>query len=412
MTKLFGIVVMAALAAGGYWLLSNPSSAAPVEAVQLTQADVEAVLTTNGRIEAAERYDVRSDASGRVVSVAVELGQSVRQDQTIATLKAGSAPVEAMRAEAERAQARLEGAKAGLRAVEQALPPSERRDIEARIESVEAAIEAFQSDRKSTQRLVERQAVPRVELETLDSKIRALQDDRAALLRQLNSQAGPAELERAQAAVREAEAAVRLAQSGLADAVIPAPSAGRVYALPVRPGDYLTPGAPVASIAAGERVEAVILVDEPELGRVQLGAEAQLTADAYPERRWRCTVERLPTVILEVDNRRVGEILCSVSGDAAGLIPNLTVDVAIRTAFAEHVPSLPRGAVQRGASGEFVWVVDAESTVRPVAVETGVRGADRVEILSGLDAGASVVLPAGRDLQAGDEVTVLEPLQP
>ena len=201
-----------------------------------------------------------------------------------------------------------------------------------------------------------------------------------------------------------------------AEALAHAPAGGRVYAVPVRVGDYVTPGTLLARIAADTRpdavrVEAVIFVDEPELGRVRLGDEATLTADAYPGLRWSCRVERLPTQVIELETRRVGELRCALGAmqpELDRLIPNLTVNVAIRTAFAPAALSLPREAIEQRGSEAYVWTLDAGSLARRTPVEIGVRGPDRVEIRDGLAEGGRVLLPAGQPLAEGSPVAVIE----
>jgi len=403
MTKVLGVLVLAALVAGGYWLISGPAEAPAVSAVRVERADVASILTTNGRIEAAERFEVYAGAAGRVLRVPVRVGDAVQGGRTLATIDAGPA-----RSEHARAQARLEAAQARVRALEAGLPPAERADLEIRISALQGSIDALLADRAATERLVERQAAPRLELAELDKQILELRNDQEALRQKLQAQPDPAALAGARASVREAEASVDLAERDLSSAVVRAPAAGRIYSLAVRPGEFVAPGQLVARLAGGGEVEAAIFVDEPEIGRVRLGAEARLTADAYPNRAWTCTVERLPTEIIQLDTRRVGEIRCLVDGKSEGLIPNLTVDIAIRTDFAANVPSLPREAVQRDGNGEFVWTVDEASHARRTRVETGVRSADRIEIRGGVAENQAVLLPAAEALSEGQLVAVSE----
>ena len=407
MIKLLGIALVAALAVGGFWLLSGPSPAPIVAVVQVERADLASILTTNGRIEAAERFEIFGETAGRVSAVPVQVGGMVKQGQPLVHVAAPAA-----QSERRRAAARLDAAKARLKALEAGIPAPERMDLETRITAIEGSLNALRSDRDVTQRLVERQAAPRSELADLDRRILELENDRDALQQKLKRQPDPFALDSAAADVREAQAALDLADRQFSASILRAPAPGRLYSLAVRPGDYITPGSAVAKIAGNEQVTAFIFVDEPELGRVTLGAEAALTADAYPDHRWTCTVERLPSEIIELNTRRVGEIRCGVSGATDGLIPNLTVDVAIQTASASNAPSLPREAIQRGPDGEFVWTLGSDSTARRTPIQTGVRSADRVEVRSGVDVGHRVLLPAERTLAEGKAVQLAEPPTP
>ncbi|MBI1356522.1 MAG: efflux RND transporter periplasmic adaptor subunit [Acidobacteria bacterium] len=404
MTKILGILLLVGLAVGGFWLVSGPSQAVAVRAIAVERADVANILTTNGRIEAAERVDVYSRAAGRVLSVGVEAGAPVKAGAVLATLDPG--PAEAQRRQAD---ARLEAARADLAALRRGPSPVERSETASQIASTERKLAAQREDRAALERLVERKAAPRVELEAAERQVAALEGELAALRRKLDPQPAPEALESAQAAVNEAQAAVEIATRAQSEAVVRAPVAGVAYSAPVRVGDYVTPGTLLARIAAGKRLEALIFVDEPELGRVQLGDEATLTADAYPGKSWTCRVDRLPTEVIELESRRVGELRCAVAEDQADLewlIPNLTVDVAIRTAFAANVLSLPREAIERRGSEETVWTLDDASLVRRKVIETGVRGPDRVEVRAGLSEGQRVLLPDGQALVEGQPVVL------
>ena len=155
-----------------------------------------------------------------------------------------------------------------------------------------------------------------------------------------------------------------------------------------------------------------LLIDEPELGKVRLGAEAILTADAYPDESWACRVDLLPTEVIEQGARRVGEARCTVDSAAseqkvARLIPNLTVDVRLPVDRAENVVSLPREAIGRDEGGDFVWMADG-GAARRRAVEVGMRGDERVEIASGLASGDRVIVPGAETLTDGVRVIVEE----
>ncbi|MEZ5364575.1 MAG: HlyD family efflux transporter periplasmic adaptor subunit [Bryobacterales bacterium] len=172
----------------------------------------------------------------------------------------------------------------------------------------------------------------------------------------------------------------------------------------MRPGDFVAPGTLVARIAGGPGVQARLFIDEPELGRVELGSRATLTADAYPGKTWSCAVDRLPSEIVELETRRVGEVLCSVDGEPGRLIPNLTVSARIPSAHVEAAPSLPREAVQHDSQGDYVWALDAENRLQRMTVETGVRGDARIEIRSGLELGTRVALPSAEPMHEGELV--------
>jgi multidrug efflux system membrane fusion protein len=89
------------------------------------------------------------------------------------------------------------------------------------------------------------------------------------------------------------------------------------------------------------------------------------------------------------------------------LFPNQFVNVALHVATRDNVVLVPSAAVQRGQSGAFVYVVDAERLVQRRAVVIGPQAADEVLVESGLEAGESVVVEGVDKLRDGIAV---EPL--
>jgi multidrug efflux pump subunit AcrA (membrane-fusion protein) len=147
-------------------------------------------------------------------------------------------------------------------------------------------------------------------------------------------------------------------------------------------------------------VDVLIYVDEPELGRVQVGAPVRITSDAYPQKHWECRIDRLPAEVVALDTRRVGEVHCTVE-DAAELIPNLRVSVEIESASATNVLTLPREAVVREGNRSSVWIVNERGEAERREVEVGLASANRVEIRSGLSESGRVLLPGQQALAPG-----------
>ena len=399
--------ILAILLAGGaligagylYWTAEQPVR---LPVISVERADVADVLVTNGRIEAAGRLDVYAETSGRVLRVPVSVGDSVQAGAVLAAIDNQSA-----RAELAQAQARLDAARADLAVWEKGVTGAERLEIQTQIDAAKARRRVFEADLERAKRLIEKQAAPKVEAVDLERRIAETGREITALEQKLGRKPEPEARLPLDASIREAEAGVEIARRRMGSAEVRSPVAGVVYSLGVRAGDFVTPGALVARIAGAEGAQAVLFIDEPELGRVDLGAEATLQADAYPGKSWTCSIERLPTEIVALETRRVGEVRCRVKGESDRLIPNLTVSARIPSASASGVSSLPREAVQRAGEEQWVWTLDAARRATRTPVETGVRGDARVEIRSGVALGDQVLLPGAEPIEEGELVEAL-----
>ncbi len=67
---------------------------------------------------------------------------------------------------------------------------------------------------------------------------------------------------------------------------------------------------------------------------------------------------------------------------------------------------IPVAAVQRGASGTFVFIVNPDKTVNQRSVKLGVQDGDKVAILDGLKPGDTVVVDGADRLRDGSEVVI------
>ncbi|MBI3696272.1 MAG: efflux RND transporter periplasmic adaptor subunit [Acidobacteria bacterium] len=254
------------------------------------------------------------------------------------------------------------------------------------------------------QRLVERQAAAKAELLAQQQRLIRAQAQLAALDRKRQALLGPEDRERVQARIHEAEVAVTQAETQLRQIEIRAPTDGVLYFLALKPGGYYDAGALVGRVGIMHSVRVRLLVDEPELGPVQVGQPVRITWDALPGTSWQGTVERLPAMVETVGTRTVGEVICTIDTPLQRLLPNVTVNVEIRTGAADNAVTIPREAVVREGEQTLVLVVDADGVIARRRVRLGIHDLARVQVLEGLNENQIVVLPGERSFSAGQKV--------
>jgi multidrug efflux system membrane fusion protein len=88
------------------------------------------------------------------------------------------------------------------------------------------------------------------------------------------------------------------------------------------------------------------------------------------------------------------------------LFPNQFVNVRLRVRN-EPAVVIPNAAVQFGAQGNFVFVVDAQSKAVVRAVKLGVTEGERVAVTQGVQAGERVVLEGLDRLRDGRDVDII-----
>ncbi|HEY9069553.1 MAG TPA: efflux RND transporter periplasmic adaptor subunit, partial [Candidatus Ozemobacteraceae bacterium] len=104
---------------------------------------------------------------------------------------------------------------------------------------------------------------------------------RLALLRQ-----GPRHdaVLQAQARLRVASHAAALARIRLDNATLVSPLSGTVLAHHAEPGEYLSAGTPVVTVAPLDKLWLRAYLPESDLGRIVLGQTASVTIDTWPDR--------------------------------------------------------------------------------------------------------------------------------
>jgi HlyD family secretion protein len=230
----------------------------------------------------------------------------------------------------------------------------------------------------------------------LEAQLAATEKRRAAL-------ATAADRAAAEGRLREAEAGLELARSQYEKALIRSPMAGTVYEFPHREGAYLNAGDVVARVGRIESVRVRVYVDEPELGRVGAGMPVVIRWDAVAGRRWEGKVERMPTEIIGLGTRQVGEVICVIENPGGELLPGANVNAEIRSQVAENVLTIPREALRRESGEDGVLVLEGDRVVWR-KVRLGVASVTRVQVVEGLAEGEAVAVPGQVALAAGDRV--------
>jgi len=391
------LLVLAAAVVG--WGVLRRNSPPKVSFTEVNRTTLISTLPTNGKVEPFEWQAIRAERAGIVASVAVRDGQPVHKDDVIASISDPS-----LQTDIQGAEARVAEARANLSALESGGKPAELADIDNSLRQAHLELEQEENNYASLERLVEKQAATRLELDAARQKVKQSQTAIEGLERRRQSLVAKSDVAAAQARLQDAQAALSLARERAAQGVVRAPLSGVIYGLNIRVGAYVNPGDLLANVGDLDRLRVRLYVDEPELGRVAAGQPVTITWEALPGKQWKGSVERKPTSIQPLGSRQVGEVICWIDNPAHELIPGTNVDANIRTAVVENALVIPKETLRRDSQGTFVFRLDGD-TVERRAVETGNSSITEVQITAGLADGDQVALPSDVPLKAGDRVT-------
>ena len=389
------------LAVVGWWAYHRSNDAPQVPFARVVRETLVSTLPTNGKVEPIEWQAVRVEQAGLVNKVPVQDGQMVSQGAPLAMLSDTG-----LQADLDAAEARAAQARADLATIEGGGKQLELTTIESDLARLRVEKDHDQKEYASLRRLADKQAASLLEVDEMKSKVQAadmgieaLEKRRAALVTHTDKTVALARL-------RDAEAAVELARSHIAQTVMRAPIGGVVYDLAARPGVYLNIGELVANVGRLDRLRVRVYVDEPELGRVAVGQPVTIDWDALPGRAWQGQVERKPANIVGLGSRQVGEVLCTIDNPGRVLLPGTNVDAHIRTATVANALTIPKECLRRDANGVGVFALHGDR-LEWRTVRTGVSSVTRVQIVAGLAEGDRVALPTELTLVNGEMVTPL-----
>jgi HlyD family secretion protein len=157
-----------------------------------------------------------------------------------------------------------------------------------------------------------------------------------------------------------------------------------------------------------DKLRVRVYVDEPELGRIGVGQSVTITWDALAGVTWSGVVDKIPTEIVPLGTRQVGEVLCTIDNTNHRLTPGANVDAQIRTGVAPDALTIPKEAVRREGPESGVLLLSGNRvTWRKIAA--GVNSTTRAQVVSGLSEGDSVALPIEQPLKDGDLVNPVYP---
>ncbi len=422
-------------------------AAVPVEIAMVETGDISLILSYTGSLQPEDDINLIPGAAGRVESVMVEVGDTVKTGDPIAIIEDDTYQVQIKQAETALATAKLNLAKmelgsrpeeiaASQAAVELAraalndvanVSDDERTTAAANLANAEAALKRAQSEYDKIAWAGDVGSTPQAA--TLQQATIAYESALAGYNLGTNpsdSQLAPLMLQLAQAelnlalriepfrqvdfaiaeaGIKQAETALEMAQLQLDETTIRAPFDGVIAELNITNGSMVSQQTPIASIIS-EELEAEVEVQESAISQVEDGQFASMQVTAYPGQDFPAVVTSVaPTA--NADTRTFKVAITPTDGSEL-LRSGMFADVSILAQENTNSTLAPREAVlQDGTQPSVYVVINEDNTVERRDVTTGLHDAERVEILSGLKPGDLVVIAGQPSLADGVKVEVV-----
>jgi cobalt-zinc-cadmium efflux system membrane fusion protein len=318
-------------------------------------------LSTEGQIATDDDVTVQMTPpfSGRVLSVAVKAGDSVRKGQTLLTAEAS---------EVAQAQSDFATATANLAAAKTQLATAT-----ANAERQQALLKIDGAATKDVQQSQSDLATAEATFRADGAALKAVQD-RIAILNVGSS---------------------KLASAKTGVATLPSPISGVVTLRAVGPGQYLNSTAngattPIFTISDLSKVWLVANVREDDAGRLHVGQPIDMHVAAFPGRTFKARLDYVAPMI-DPATRRL-PVRAVIANPDGALKPAMFADFDIKTGADQTAVAVPTAAVIYEGDQARVWVAQRGQSLGLREIKTGRTSNGEVEVLSGLNPGDQVVV--------------------
>lgn len=319
------------------------------------------VVTANGVVKPVDRIEIKSKASGQIEELPLEIGDFIHKDQLIARLdqKEERAAVAQARADLDIAEAELL----------QAQRTFERRDL-------------LYKDN-----LISEEERDQIELNLAVAKGKLVQ----------------------------ATTALERAKERFSESVVRAPIDGIILQKYVEEGQIIASGVsnvsggtPIVDIADMRTVYIEAGIDEIDIGKIQLGQTAGVTAEAYPQLKFKGKIVRIAPEARIEQNVTLFDVIVEVENREGKLKSGMNSNLEITIVNRENVLLVPAIALQnlrnpRAGPGKRAVLLKAGDKFTPHEVKIGQASFRQAIVLSGLSEGDVVGVPMTSRLKEENE---------
>ncbi len=361
------LLLVIAAAAVGWWLYGrqpepqrgrvNPyANAMPVVVARAAVGDIDITLNALGTVSSLATVTIKSQISGYLINVAYQEGQVVKKGDLLAEID--SRPYELALKNAEGALARDQ-----------------------------AMLQSAELDLKRYQDLAKTNAIPR---QQLDQQVALVAQDKGNVLSD--------------------QAQIETQKLNIVYCHIVAPVSGRVGLRLVDQGNYVTPNdaTGLVVITQFQPITVIFPVAEDNLPQItsRLKAAKSLPVTAFDRSgSVKLATGELKTLDNQIDTTTgTLKLRAEFANEEDTLFPNQFVNIRLLVDTLRGATVVPTAAIQRGAPGTFVYLLNADQTVTVRPVTLGPSNGDRVAIESGLADGDSVVIDGADKLRNGAKV--------
>lgn len=415
MKKLIAVIVLIALATGGYAWYAKGNSATtaatqPTATTKVERGNIFQAVAATGKVTSNLDVDIKCKASGEIITLPYDISQPVKKGDLLVELDPVDENRNVRQAEVSLAssKAKLEQAKQNLTIAEQNLVTSKLRAT-ANLAAATAKAKDARAKADRRRELLEQNLTSRedydsaaVTAEQADADVKTA----TAQVEELKAEEQGIEVKRQDVALAQADVdtdqiSLDNAKQRLFYTKVIAPMDGVVSALNVQKGVIVASGTggfsggtTLMTLSDLSHIFVLASVDESDIGQVKIDSPCLITADAFPGKRFRGKVVRIATKGVNTSNVVTFEVKIEVLGENKSMLkPEMTTNCQIVSAQKDDVLVVPTQAVTRKDRRTTVaTVVLPGGRNEERVVTTGLSDGENYEITDGLNEGDVIVI--------------------
>lgn len=380
-------------------------STTAVDVAIARKAQLKKELSYTGTTVPFRKISVRSQIEGQLLALNVDVGDKVVKGHILGLIDDTLLRTSLNQAEAELAALNSELARANTQV------SNARTEVErARLELQQAA-----SDARRQEKLLSEGAIAKQTAE--QTRTVAQTAAKALRLSEKRVQTEQQAVAAAKGRVVAQKAVVAQAKERKSYAKLTSPITGVVLEKIIEPGNLIQPGNEILKIGDFNQVKIEVQVSELELGKLEIGQLVEVLLDAFPNQEYIGTLKRISpaanttarlipveVVIPNIDSKIGSGLLARVN------FQNKTQQKIVIPLRAIQTEARKRGRqrknlIQNLQGKVFIVVKDGKNyQVKSRTVTLGERADNKVEIISGLQAGESYVMQSSKPLKDGEKV--------
>lgn len=214
------------------------------------------------------------------------------------------------------------------------------------------------------------------------------------------------QLDNSRLQLKNAQAALRAQGVKMNDTKVRAGISGTINKRMVEPGAVVSPGTPLFEIVNINSLKLAVLVDESQVGRIQIGQQIDINVNVLPDETF---TGRISFIAPKSDASLNFPVEVEVANNGQ-LKAGMYATALFKTNYGaenQNMLTVPAEAFVNGVSSGQLFIVQ-NGVAKLVKVQTGKVYGNKVQIISGLNGGEQVITSGQINLENGSKINIVK----